>query len=583
MWEAVPTPRGSINPPPKNVPTNFSDSAQGTRDDSMSGPNVIEGFSEERFVHPEGLFPEFFCLSCGCVMRRPVSVGCPTNHKMCQACCEEWFKRKRECPECRSPVNANAPTLDISLHGMIGRLTVFCANQQAGCEWQGKLEDAEEHEIRACLYRQGAIPQHQAGCPNIPAVCSVPTCPHRIADQHLADPSAACMRVMAERLAATQTELQQMCLTASSAPQAQPTRLSALLNELLDSQPRGRLPLLPTPSPQAPPRRAHSPFAPGAQPATPSPGIPPPLAGRLRVDAPPFMPAPVPRPPLPAAGRARFRAEAPPFRPRDPVPIFVPPCDLPLRDPAPVFVPPRDLGPPPDPRVEPGDAEDPRSLLDLRLWPDYAKDRYQMLLNSGSSNADPPSFLSHHFSDPLTPWFPIRRPHFPALCSIRDEAGFVHRSLDHFYFAQMAADDGDGWRARIHAAPTGRAAREVARGLRFTTKSTRQRAMRRGLLLKYSQHPELRDLLASTHPRQVCNPGLCARELIPRDSRSNAPNRLNATGLPPFQIIFEAPGSYWGRSNRLGTVMMEMRDLIRSPQDLVGLLRPASPLNGGGN
>ncbi|KAJ4456613.1 hypothetical protein PAPYR_8093 [Paratrimastix pyriformis] len=483
---------------------------------------------------------------------------------MCQACCEEWFKRKRECPECRSPVNANAPTLDISLHGMIGRLTVFCANQQAGCEWQGKLEDAEEHEVRACLYRQGAIPQHQVGCPNIPVACPIPSSPRQNSlDQHLAEPSAARMRTMAECLSVTQVELQQT--------KAQLARLSALFNELLDSQPRDRLP--PDLLQRLPPRRrADSPPAPGAQPATPPPGMPPPLAGRLRADAPPFTPAPVPRPPLPAAGRARFRAEAPPFRPRDPVPTFLPPRDpipdfAPLRDPAPVFgpppfpffAPPRDpvpmfappgdpvpffAPPPPDPGMEPDDdAEvEPRSLLDLRLWPD-SKDRYQMLLNS-------------------------------ALCPVRDETGYVHRSLDHFYFAQMAAEDPVRL-ARILAAPSALEAREVTRGVRLTPvwlpaclAPLLHLSNPLGLLLKYSQHPELCDLLASTHPRRH---GSSQFEV-------QRPPIINAclVRLPrPVQIVFVAPGSYWSRANRLGKLLMKVRDLIRSRQDLLELLPPS--------
>ncbi|KAJ4456611.1 putative TNF receptor-associated factor 3 [Paratrimastix pyriformis] len=464
------------------------------------------GFSEARFVHPEGLFPEFNCLSCGCVMRRPVSVGCPTNHKMCQACCTEWFKQKRECPACRSPVTANAPTLDISLHGMIGRQIVFCANNQAGCEWQGKLEDAEEHEARACPCRTVS--------------CSHPGCNFRCLARDLAQHANGCPRKRVPcqhcRSEFPQGELDTHFGTCPRIPIACPHGCGASVPRSEMPQHEAGCPNFPVACPVptcthriprhaldqhlADPSAAHMRAMAESLRATQAElqetkaqlaELMAAVGGRLGLDGlPPRLQQRLPSPPSQSPPRQRSRSPpASPWGLPPPPPVYTR-----LRVEAPVFHPSSPIG----------------GVPDLRMGPSNVEHPYQMLLNS-------------------------------ALCTIRDQVGYAHPSLDHFYFAQMAAEDPVRL-AQVHAAPSALEAREAACGAR-SKQFNRQWAMRQGLVLKFLQHPELCVLLAGTHPRR---------------------------------IVFEAGQSYWGHSNRLGRLLMQLRDLIRSRRNIRLLLAPSS-------
>ncbi|KAJ4454728.1 putative TNF receptor-associated factor 3 [Paratrimastix pyriformis] len=478
-----------------------------------------EGFPDTRFVHPESLFPEFNCSSCGCVMRRPVSVGCPTNHKMCQACCEEWFKQKRECPECRSPVPANAPTLDISLHAMIGRQIVFCTNKENGCDWQGKLEDAEEHEARGCLCRsancthpgcnfrcvardlpahmdtcphklthcqhcqqelpqgfleahfetcpripvscpdgcgvsipRSEMPQHQSTCPNGRVDCPVPNCPQhqilrRALEQHLVDPFPVHTRALIDGLLELQQTKADLAATRATLADTQAT-LAATQATLAATQSELRNHIEAT-------QRALAALTAGRVPSPSLVARGPPPPAVAAAPPPPSRGFGVPPPPSrgPAAPLARSNIIAPPAQ-RGAAPAPYPPPGMAATGPA-VFAPP--------PGVLP---------LTLSVHLGMVEPPYVQLLNT-------------------------------APCPIRDEMGYVHKSLDHYYFAQMAADDPSRLMA-VRMASSSSAAREATRGA-VAAKFNRQRAMRQGLLLKFGQHPELRNLLVSTHPRPVCS------------------------------------------------------------------------------
>lgn len=114
------------------------------------------------------------------------------------------------------------------------------------------------------------------------------------------------------------------------------------------------------------------------------------------------------------------------------------------------------------------------------------------------------------------------------------------KTVEHYFQAMKFSDE--TYRERIRLAKTPARAKELGQtrdfSLRADWKSVKEDVMKRALRAKFDQNKELRRKLLETHPNELIE---------------DAPN-----------------DSYWGRGkhfhgeNRLGTLLMELRDFYRN-------------------
>ena len=91
---------------------------------------------------PNEFLEEFKCPICLELVSDPVQTSC--EHLFCEECIEGI----NQCPLDRKYF-FTTPTLD-DINRRVRNLKVKCPNKERGCQWQGKLGNAEEHTSTDC-------------------------------------------------------------------------------------------------------------------------------------------------------------------------------------------------------------------------------------------------------------------------------------------------------------------------------------------------------------------------------------------------------------------------------------------------
>ncbi|KAL5487178.1 hypothetical protein EMCRGX_G019750 [Ephydatia muelleri] len=92
---------------------------------------------------------------------------------MCEPCAKELFERSSNCSPPKCPVCSEMLTSedgaayfpDRFVRREVSNLKVKCVNHLAGCPWQGKLTDFQEH-VKACPNAKKSCPLYGLGCPD---------------------------------------------------------------------------------------------------------------------------------------------------------------------------------------------------------------------------------------------------------------------------------------------------------------------------------------------------------------------------------------------------------------------------------
>ena len=126
-------------------------------------------------------FPnEYKCPICEKVLRDPHRVSC-CDEEYCKVCIEPRLKNLHSCPAC----DYNNENGDISISQsrrtkrIIGQLRCHCSNQRKGCEWEGELQEMDNHlnenptnenQLKGCnftrvhcRYCQEMLPRNETG------------------------------------------------------------------------------------------------------------------------------------------------------------------------------------------------------------------------------------------------------------------------------------------------------------------------------------------------------------------------------------------------------------------------------------
>ena len=86
------------------------------------------------------------CPICKCVLRDPHRVSC-CEEEYCKTCIEPILEGKRPCPECGN--NNDNGEISISpgkrTKRQVDQLRCHCCNQREGCEWEGELQELDNH------------------------------------------------------------------------------------------------------------------------------------------------------------------------------------------------------------------------------------------------------------------------------------------------------------------------------------------------------------------------------------------------------------------------------------------------------
>ena len=142
-------------------------------------PNENGGGYDYKFVKTP--FDDLICTVCFLPSKEPhLSVCC--GHTFCKSCLEGSKKFSNICPMCRSEeftaiFNKQADRAIRSLH-------VFCTNKKQGCEWQGEVNDINDHlgncffqvihcpnDCRESLQRQYLTNHVETECPRRTVSC----------------------------------------------------------------------------------------------------------------------------------------------------------------------------------------------------------------------------------------------------------------------------------------------------------------------------------------------------------------------------------------------------------------------------
>ena len=111
------------------------------------------------------------CSRCKHLLRDAVQPSC--GHWMCESCAKEHFESSSNCSPPKCPVCSEMLTSedgaayfpDRFVRREVSNLKVKCINHLAGCPWQGKLADFQEH-VKACPNAKKSCPLYGLGCPD---------------------------------------------------------------------------------------------------------------------------------------------------------------------------------------------------------------------------------------------------------------------------------------------------------------------------------------------------------------------------------------------------------------------------------
>ena len=103
--------------------------------------NNHDGYDCE-FVEPPPEAVQTECPVCLLILKEPCLISC-CGHKFCRVCVERVKKDKKPCPLCSEPDFSFMQ--ERSLERFLKGLQVWCSYKKDGCEWEGKLEELEQH------------------------------------------------------------------------------------------------------------------------------------------------------------------------------------------------------------------------------------------------------------------------------------------------------------------------------------------------------------------------------------------------------------------------------------------------------
>ena len=125
---------------------------------------------------------EVVCRACLDVLVKPHVLDC-CRSRFCYSCVEQLIEEGFSCPSCgRTKFNVDYD--ETFQHSFLEDVRAFCQNRKAGCEWQGRLDEVEEH-LRSCRHAEVPCPLKCGGriqrrclaehkrdsCPKRPFVC----------------------------------------------------------------------------------------------------------------------------------------------------------------------------------------------------------------------------------------------------------------------------------------------------------------------------------------------------------------------------------------------------------------------------
>ena len=146
----------------------------------------VKGIDCVKFVQP--LPEELTCSICMKVLCEPHLVNC-CEQQYCKGCLDEWQKKNKTCPHCRS--DDFASILMKQTKRKIGELKVYCPNKRHGCKAEIKISEHASHlsttNTEGCSYVEldcpndcrtrvfrGAIETHtQKKCPKRVVCCKL--------------------------------------------------------------------------------------------------------------------------------------------------------------------------------------------------------------------------------------------------------------------------------------------------------------------------------------------------------------------------------------------------------------------------
>ena len=144
------------------------------------------------FVEPPPQDIQTECPVCLSILREPYQTTC-CGHSFCRACIEQVTADKNPCPCCKA--NDFDTFEDKRLGSSLDELKVRCTHKKKGCQWEGDLEQLDEHlnsnpprhvlkQLEGCqfvdirclycsdLFQRSKVEVHQSSqCPSRPTFC----------------------------------------------------------------------------------------------------------------------------------------------------------------------------------------------------------------------------------------------------------------------------------------------------------------------------------------------------------------------------------------------------------------------------
>ena len=113
---------------------------QGGSRGGQKGNHSLRGAGGYQFVNV--LHERYICKVCNHPCQDPCLTGC-CGHNFCKSCLDDVKRTSFNCPVCQDKEftvfpNKQADREFRSLH-------VMCTNKERGCEWQGELNDINNH------------------------------------------------------------------------------------------------------------------------------------------------------------------------------------------------------------------------------------------------------------------------------------------------------------------------------------------------------------------------------------------------------------------------------------------------------
>lgn len=107
------------------------------------------------FVEPPHHQLQTKCSVCLCILKDPFMVDC-CGYSFCHTCIKTVQDFEKPCPLCNKQFMSYP---DKRLHRILKGMKVYCANAEAGCDWQGELAALSEH-----LNMNPSIDRKPIGC-----------------------------------------------------------------------------------------------------------------------------------------------------------------------------------------------------------------------------------------------------------------------------------------------------------------------------------------------------------------------------------------------------------------------------------